>query len=136
MGATIDTVDEVCVRARSPGAPLAARPGWWRTPMRATPKCLGGREVVDRQRLDPVLLRELYQDRRWSSPQIAAHLDSSVNTVLRTLHDHGIPVRRGSGHSPWHRPRRRARAARSARLQVGQAARLHAEGNRQHHHPR
>ena len=28
-------------------------------PMRATPKCLGGREVVDRQRLDPVLLREL-----------------------------------------------------------------------------
>ena len=63
--------------------------------MRAAPKCLGGREVVDRQRLDPVLPRELYQDRRWSSPQIAAHLDSTVKTVLRTLHDHGIPVRRG-----------------------------------------
>ena len=60
-------------------------------PMRATPKCPGGREVVDRQRLDPVLLRELlYQDRRWSSPQIAAHLDCTVKTVLRTLHDHGI----------------------------------------------
>ena len=53
--------------------------------MRAAPKCLGGREVVDRQRLDPVLPRELYQDRRWSSPQIAAHLDSTVKTVLRTL---------------------------------------------------
>ena len=60
-------------------------------PMRATPKCPGGRQGVDRQRLDPVLLRELlYQDRRWSSPQIAAHLDSTVKTVLRTLHDHGI----------------------------------------------
>ena len=34
-------------------------------PMQATQKCLGGREVVDRQRLDPVLLRELlYQDPR------------------------------------------------------------------------
>jgi len=53
--------------------------------MRTAPKCLGGREVVDRQRLDPVLPRELYQDRRWSSPQIAAHLDSTVKTVLRTL---------------------------------------------------
>jgi len=63
--------------------------------MRAAPKCLGGREVVDRQRLDPVLPRELYQDRRWSSPRIAADLDSTVETVLRTLHDHGIPVRRG-----------------------------------------
>ena len=48
--------------------------------MRAAPKCLGGREVVDRQRLDPVLPRELYQDRRWSSPQIAAHLDSTVKS--------------------------------------------------------
>jgi hypothetical protein len=50
---------------------------------------------ADRRRLDPVLLRELYQDRQWSSPQIAAHLDGTVKTVLRTLHDHGIPVRRG-----------------------------------------
>jgi len=48
--------------------------------MRTAPKCLGGREVVDRQRLDPVLPRELYQDRRWSSPQIAAHLDSTVKS--------------------------------------------------------
>ena len=79
--ATIDTVDEVCVRARWPGAPLAtARPGVVAHPMRTAPKCLGGREVVDRQRLDPVLPRELYQDRRWSSPQIAAHLDSTVKS--------------------------------------------------------
>jgi hypothetical protein len=30
-----------------------------------------------------------------------AHLDSTVNTVLRTLHDHGIPLRRG-GLPPRH----------------------------------
>ena len=50
-------------------------------PMRAAPKCPGGREVVDRQRLDPVLLRELYQDRRWSSPQIAAHLALTLHRL-------------------------------------------------------
>jgi len=63
------------------------------------PEVSGWAGVVDRQRLDPVLLRELlYQDRRWSSPQIAAHLDCTVKTVLRTLHDHGIggPPRRSA----------------------------------------
>ena len=45
----------------------------------------------------PVLVREPYQDRQWSSPQIAAHLDRTVKTVLRTLHDHGVPERRRGG---------------------------------------
>ena len=48
-----------------------------------------------RKHLDPVLIAELYQEREWSSAQIAAHQDVTVNLVLRTLHDHGVPVRRG-----------------------------------------
>ena len=48
-----------------------------------------------RKHLDPVLLRELYLDREWSATEIAADLDTTVHLVLRTLHEHGIPVRRG-----------------------------------------
>lgn len=43
-----------------------------------------------RKHLDPVLIAELYQEREWSSAQIAAHQDVTVNLVLRTLHDHGV----------------------------------------------
>ena len=48
-----------------------------------------------RKRLDPVLLRDLYLDREWSAAEIAAELDTTVHLVLRTLHEHGIPVRPG-----------------------------------------
>ena len=48
-----------------------------------------------RKHLDPVLLRELYLDREWSATEIAAELDTTIHQVLRTLHEHGIPVRRG-----------------------------------------
>ena len=54
-----------------------------------------------RKHLDPVLIAELYQEREWSSTQISAHQDVTVNLVLRTLHDHGVPVRRG-GPPPRH----------------------------------
>ena len=54
-----------------------------------------------RKHLDPVLIAELYQEREWSSAQIAAHQDVTVKLVLRTLHDHGVPVRRG-GPPPRH----------------------------------
>lgn len=48
----------------------------------------------DRRHLDPTLLRELYLTREWSATEIAAELDTSYQLVLRSLHDHGIPVRR------------------------------------------
>lgn len=48
-----------------------------------------------RTQLDPAKIRELYQDRQWSSPEIAAHLGISTNQVLRVLHEHDIPVRIG-----------------------------------------
>lgn len=48
-----------------------------------------------RKQLDPELLRELYVDREWTATQIALELDTSPNQVLRTLHEHDIPVRRG-----------------------------------------
>jgi transposase/lambda repressor-like predicted transcriptional regulator len=48
-----------------------------------------------RKQLDPVLVAELYQEREWSAAEIAAHLDVGVQLVLRTLHDHGVPVRPG-----------------------------------------
>jgi hypothetical protein len=54
-----------------------------------------------RKQLDPVLIAELHQEREWSSAQIAAHQDVTVKLVLRTLHDHGVPVRRG-GPPPRH----------------------------------
>ena len=40
-------------------------------------------------------LQQLYTARQWSAAQIAAHLGTTVHLVLRTLHDAGIPVRRG-----------------------------------------
>ena len=52
-----------------------------------------------RKHLDPELLRDLYQDREWSATMIAAELDTSIQQVLRTLHEHGIPVRRGGAPS-------------------------------------
>lgn len=48
-----------------------------------------------RKHLDPKLLRDLYLTREWSAHEIAAELDTSIHQVLRTLHEHGIPVRRG-----------------------------------------
>jgi len=55
-----------------------------------------------RKHLDPTLIAELYQDREWTSPEIAAHQNTTVNQILRTLHDHDIPVRRGG--PPARRP--------------------------------
>lgn len=48
-----------------------------------------------RKDLDIGILRTLYVDREWSAADVAAELDSTLQLVLRTLHDHGIPVRRG-----------------------------------------
>jgi hypothetical protein len=48
-----------------------------------------------RKQLDAVLVAELYQEREWSAAEVAANLDVSIQLVLRTLHDHGVPVRRG-----------------------------------------
>lgn len=50
---------------------------------------------ASRTDLDPDLLRKLYQHRQWTTPHIAAHLHTTVALVLRTLHDHNIPVRAG-----------------------------------------
>ena len=55
-----------------------------------------------RKHLDPALIAELYQEREWTSAEIAAHQDTTVNQILRTLHDHDIPVRRGG--PPARRP--------------------------------
>jgi hypothetical protein len=48
-----------------------------------------------RKQLDAVLVAELYQEREWSAAEVAANLDVGIQLVLRTLHDHGVPVRRG-----------------------------------------
>ena len=58
-----------------------------------------------RRRLDIDTVRELYQERGWTSAEIAARLGTHVNQVLRTLHDAGVPVRRG-GPRPRRRPER------------------------------
>ena len=50
---------------------------------------------ASRTGFDPELLRQLYQDREWTTTEVAAHLDTTVAAVLRALHDHKIPVRRG-----------------------------------------
>lgn len=47
-----------------------------------------------RRQLDVDQLRLLYADREWTAPEIAAELDTTIQLVLRTLHDNGIPVRR------------------------------------------
>ena len=64
-----------------------------------------------RKQLDPVLVAELYQEREWGAAEIAASLDVGIRLVLRTLHDHGVPVRRGG--SP---PRTPSRATIDPRL--------------------
>lgn len=46
----------------------------------------------------------LYEQREWSAAQIAAEQDTTVQLVLRALHDYGIPVR--PGRSPARRPLR------------------------------
>jgi hypothetical protein len=48
-----------------------------------------------RARLDARQVRELYEQRQWSSTEIAAHLDTTPTLVLRTLHENDVPVRRG-----------------------------------------
>lgn len=53
-----------------------------------------------RTRLDPRQVRELYEQRHWSSTEIAAHLDTTSTLVLRTLHEHDVPVRRGPSRRP------------------------------------
>ncbi len=58
-----------------------------------------------RRRLDIDTVRDLYQEQGWTSAEIAARLSTHVNQVLRTLHDAGVPVRRG-GPRPRRRPER------------------------------
>ena len=55
---------------------------------------------ASRTEFDPDLLRQLYQDREWTTMQVAAHLDTTAAAVLRALHDHDIPVRRGGPTTP------------------------------------
>ena len=50
---------------------------------------------ASRTEFEPELLRQLYRDREWTTAQVAAHLNTTVAAVLRALHDHNIPVRRG-----------------------------------------
>jgi len=52
-----------------------------------------------RRALDPVLLRQRYEQQECSAAEIAAELDTTVHLVLRSLHDFGIPVRRGGTRS-------------------------------------
>ena len=56
-----------------------------------------------RHTLDITELRELYHHRQWTVAEIAAHLDSTIQLILRALHDAGVPVRR-SGIRPRRRP--------------------------------
>lgn len=53
-----------------------------------------------RAQLDPQQVCELYEQRQWTSTEIAAHLDTTPALVLRTLHEHDIPVRRGPSRRP------------------------------------
>jgi len=50
---------------------------------------------ADRQQLDVQLLRERYEQQQWTATQIAADQQTTIQLVLRALHAHGIPVRRG-----------------------------------------
>lgn len=49
---------------------------------------------ASRARLDPNLLKTLYVDHGWTAA-IAADQHTTAHRVLRTLHEHDIPVRRG-----------------------------------------
>lgn len=46
-----------------------------------------------RSRPDVDQVRELYVQRQWTSPEIAAHLGTTTAKVLRTLHEQAVPVR-------------------------------------------
>jgi len=46
---------------------------------------------ADRQQLDPHLLRERYEDQQWTAAQIAAEQHTTVQLVLRALHENGVP---------------------------------------------
>lgn len=50
--------------------------------------------------LDAQEVRELYEQRQWTSTEIAAHLDTTPALVLRTLHEHDVPVRLGPSRRP------------------------------------
>jgi len=56
----------------------------------------------DRQQLDLHLLRERYEQQQWTAAQIAAEQHTTVQLVLRALHENGIPVRRGGFPSGQH----------------------------------
>ena len=56
----------------------------------------------DRQQLDPIMLRERYEQQQWTAAQIAAEQHTTVQLVLRALHENGIPVRRGGFPSGQH----------------------------------
>ncbi|MEO7060209.1 MAG: hypothetical protein ABI083_10835 [Lapillicoccus sp.] len=49
----------------------------------------------DRRQLDPIMLRERYEEQQWTAAQIAVEQHTTVQLVLRALHENGIPVRRG-----------------------------------------
>ena len=53
----------------------------------------------NRKQLDPDLLRELYVGPEWTAAEIATELDTSVHQVLRTLHEHGVPVPEAGRHA-------------------------------------
>lgn len=53
----------------------------------------GGR--ASRAEADVARLRQLYVESEWSAADVAAHMDTTTNVVLRTGHDHGVPIRPG-----------------------------------------
>lgn len=57
-----------------------------------------------RKSLDLGQLRELYVRRGWTAELIAVELDTTVQLVLRTLHEQGVPVRRPGPQSGGRRP--------------------------------
>jgi transposase-like protein len=61
---------------------------------------------VHRHRLDLDTVVHLYVEREWPAAAVAAELDTTIDQVLRALHDHRVPVRRG-GSAPSISPHRR-----------------------------
>lgn len=79
--------------------------------------------------LDPATLRELYTAREWTAAEIAAEFNTTTHLVLRGLHDHAIPVRRGGTRRtqrlPGEPPTRLLLAALYADRQVSAVLRRH-----------